>query len=110
MPFLDARRSPFEFVLEMPFRRAAGGSCGHAVPVAARASEGPERLERSGLGVSVAGSDDDVGLRDAALDAASDRVLGQIEWLEVAKARLEGRLVDAYAALHTIEEQQLARL
>ena len=37
-------------------------------------------------------------------------MLSQIERLEVQKARLEGRIVDAYAALHSVEEQQLARL
>ncbi|WP_020143563.1 HNH endonuclease signature motif containing protein [Terracoccus sp. 273MFTsu3.1] len=44
------------------------------------------------------------------LNDAADAVLSQIERLEVQKARLEGRLVDAYAALHSVEEQQLARL
>ena len=44
------------------------------------------------------------------LDDEADAVLAQIERLEVRKARLEGRLVDAYAALHSVEEQQLARL
>ncbi|WP_374971408.1 HNH endonuclease signature motif containing protein [Terrabacter sp. BE26] len=36
-------------------------------------------------------------------------MISQIERLEVRKARLEGQLVDAYAALHSIEEQHLAR-
>ncbi len=40
----------------------------------------------------------------------ADAVLSQIERLEVQKARLEGRIVDAYAALHSVEEQQLAQL
>ncbi len=40
----------------------------------------------------------------------ADAVLAQIERLEAQKARLEGRLVDAYAALHTVEEQQLSRM
>ena len=44
------------------------------------------------------------------LDDEADVVLSQIERLEVQKASLEGRLVDAYAALHSVEEQQLARL
>ena len=43
------------------------------------------------------------------LDDEAEEVLSQIERLEVQKARLEGRLVDAYAALHSVEEQQLAR-
>ena len=42
------------------------------------------------------------------LHEAADRVVSQIERLEVRKARLEGQLIDAYAALHSIEEQQLA--
>ena len=44
------------------------------------------------------------------LDDEADAVLSQIERLEVRKALLEGRIVDAYAALHSIEEQALARL
>ena len=51
-----------------------------------------------------------VGFRDEGLDACGDRVLSQIEGLERAKARLEARLQAAYAALHTIQDQQLARL
>src|SRR6478672_10959558 len=47
-----------------------------------------------------------VGFRDEGLDACGDRVLSQIEGLERAKARLQA----AYAALHTIQDQQLARL
>jgi hypothetical protein len=43
------------------------------------------------------------------LDEA-EAVLSQIERLEVHKARLEGRIVDAYAALHSVEEQHLAQL
>lgn len=45
----------------------------------------------------------------ASLNDAADQVLSQIECLEVRKARLEGQIVDAYAALHSIEEQHLAR-
>ncbi|MBC9824170.1 HNH endonuclease, partial [Terrabacter sp. MAHUQ-38] len=90
MPFLDTCRSPLEVVLEQAVGRTVG--------------RGSVRRE------AARGDGEPGGLRDGSLDAASDRVLGQIEWLEVAKARLEGRLVDAYAALHTIEEQQLARL
>ncbi|WP_323096051.1 HNH endonuclease signature motif containing protein [Intrasporangium sp. YIM S08009] len=48
--------------------------------------------------------------RDERLDACGDRVLSQVEALERAKARLEARLLQAYAALHTIQEQQLARM
>src|SRR6478609_8947039 len=51
-----------------------------------------------------------VGFRDERLDACGDRVLSQVEALERAKARLEARLLAAYAALHTIQDQQLARL
>ena len=43
------------------------------------------------------------------LDEA-EAVLSQIERLEVHKARLEGRIVDAYAALHSVEEQHLSQL
>lgn len=46
--------------------------------------------------------------RPASLHEAADRVVSQIERLEIRKARLEGQLVDAYAALHAIEEQHLA--
>lgn len=46
--------------------------------------------------------------RPASLHEAADRVVSQIERMEVGKARLEGRLVDAYAALHSIEEQHFA--
>jgi hypothetical protein len=42
--------------------------------------------------------------------AAAEATLAQIERLEARKARLEGQLIDAYAALHTIEEQQAAVL
>src|SRR5690242_8857602 len=48
--------------------------------------------------------------RDERLDACGDRVLSQIEGLERSKARLEARLLQAYAALHTIQDQQLARM
>lgn len=40
------------------------------------------------------------------LFTAGESALREIEQLEAEKARLEGRLVDAYAALHTILEQQ----
>ncbi|NUQ31833.1 MAG: HNH endonuclease, partial [Dermatophilaceae bacterium] len=40
------------------------------------------------------------------LFTAGDEALREIEQLEAEKARLEGRLVDAYAALHTVIEQQ----
>ncbi|GAA2746977.1 hypothetical protein GCM10009868_34570 [Terrabacter aerolatus] len=43
------------------------------------------------------------------LDEADAR-LSQIERLEVQKCRLEARIVDAYAALHSVEEEQLARM
>ena len=45
----------------------------------------------------------------ASLHDAADAVLSQIERLEIRKARLEGELVDAYAALHSIEERHLAQ-
>ncbi|MEW1952455.1 HNH endonuclease [Terrabacter sp. NPDC080008] len=44
------------------------------------------------------------------LARAGERVLSDIEELEAAKARLESDLLCAYAALHTIEEQQVAAL
>ncbi|MFM6849877.1 MAG: HNH endonuclease [Terrabacter sp.] len=40
------------------------------------------------------------------LFTAGDDALREIEQLEAEKARLEGRLVDAYATLHTVLEQQ----
>ena len=40
------------------------------------------------------------------LFAAGEAALREIESLEAEKARLEGRLVDAYASLHTVLEQQ----
>jgi hypothetical protein len=40
------------------------------------------------------------------LFTAGESALREIERLEVEKARLEGRLLDAYAALHTVQEQQ----
>lgn len=40
----------------------------------------------------------------------ADAVLSQIERLEIQKCRLEARIVDAYAALHSVEEQQLGRM
>ena len=46
----------------------------------------------------------------SSLHDEADAVLSQIERLEVQKARLEGRIVDAYAALHSVEERQLAEL
>jgi hypothetical protein len=103
VPFLDTWRSPFEVVLE----RAVRG--GHGQPERETSRRDATQPDAADRGMAEAGSDDP-GLRDATLDAAADRVLAQIERLEVAKARLEGRLVDAYAALHTIEEQQLARV
>ncbi|GAA1980820.1 HNH endonuclease signature motif containing protein [Terrabacter lapilli] len=39
-----------------------------------------------------------------------EQVLAEIESLEAAKARLEADLLSAYAALHTVEEQQIAAL
>lgn len=45
----------------------------------------------------------------ASLHDAADAVVSQIERLEIRKARLEGELIDAYAALHSIEEQHLAQ-
>ncbi|HSU74762.1 MAG TPA: hypothetical protein VLI66_07465 [Terrabacter sp.] len=44
------------------------------------------------------------------LARAGEQVLADIESLEAAKARLEADLLSAYAALHTIEEQQIAAL
>jgi hypothetical protein len=64
--------------------------------------------DRARLGAAVVVAP--VPFRDEGLDAAGDRVLSQVEALERAKARLESRLLEAYAALHTIQEQQLARL
>ncbi|MBW8732367.1 MAG: HNH endonuclease, partial [Terrabacter sp.] len=62
------------------------------------------------LGQAKAGAERVPSRRAVSLDDEADAVLSQIERLEVQKARLEGRLVDAYAALHSVEEQQLARL
>ncbi|WP_256794092.1 HNH endonuclease signature motif containing protein [Terrabacter sp. Ter38] len=62
------------------------------------------------LGQAKSGAERAPASRAASLDDEADAVLAQIERLEVQKARLEGRLVDAYAALHSVEEQQLARL
>src|SRR3954464_8322302 len=40
--------------------------------------------------------------------AEAERALAYIERLEADKARLESRLLEAYAVLHTVEEQQAA--
>jgi uncharacterized protein (UPF0548 family) len=42
------------------------------------------------------------------LTTAGDRALRDIEKLEVQKARIESRLLEAYATLHAIEDQQIA--
>lgn len=44
------------------------------------------------------------------LTREGEQVLAEIEGLEASKARLEAELLSAYAALHTIEEQQVAAL
>ncbi|WP_207556008.1 HNH endonuclease signature motif containing protein [Intrasporangium flavum] len=89
MPYLDAQPSP----------PAPGGLARIRRIFAA------DRERREASVVAAPG-----GFRDVRLDAAGDRVLAQVEGLEWAKARLEARLLEAYAALHTIQEQQLARL
>ena len=53
------------------------------------------------------------GLAAAALEGlvrAGERVLADIESLEATKARVEAELLAAYAALHTIEAQQIDAL
>ena len=42
------------------------------------------------------------------LTIEGDRILREIEALEVEKAQIESDLLDAYAALHTVEAQQIA--
>ncbi|MBC9820752.1 HNH endonuclease signature motif containing protein [Terrabacter sp. MAHUQ-38] len=61
----------------------------------------------TGAGIAVPATVDDPL---PSLLAASEAALARIERLEAEKARIEGRLVDAYAALHTIEEQQATAL
>ncbi|GAB3875034.1 HNH endonuclease signature motif containing protein [Terrabacter terrigena] len=56
-------------------------------------------LERAGVTV-------DEGDRLPSLFTAGEAALNEIGRLETEKARLEGRLVDAYATLHTVLEQQ----
>src|SRR6476620_2000859 len=67
----------------------------------------PSALELS-LGLWLEGAG--VALPDSdplpSLFIAGESALREIERLEVEKARLEGRLLDAYAALHTVQEQQ----
>ncbi|EWT02404.1 hypothetical protein N865_06200 [Intrasporangium oryzae NRRL B-24470] len=85
MPFIDVSLSPLE--------RATAAS-----------------LTAAGV-LSVSAAGEAVGTRVdrfVSLARAADAALAQIEALEVEKARLEGRLVDAYAALTSIQEQQHA--
>ncbi|CAN7575500.1 hypothetical protein LJR027_004006 [Terrabacter sp. LjRoot27] len=90
MPFLDTGRPA-------PDATAGGSSLNpRAVWLLGQAKAGAERAREHRASLT--------------LDDTADAVLSQIERLEVQKARLEGRLVDAYAALHSVEEQQLARL
>ena len=90
MPFLDTGRPA-------PDATAGGSTLNpRVVWLLGQAKARAERAQASSTTVS--------------LDDEADAVLSQIERLEVRKARLEGRIVDAYAALHSIEEQALARL
>ncbi|GAB2763660.1 HNH endonuclease signature motif containing protein [Terrabacter koreensis] len=55
-------------------------------------------------------ADADGSFRDEGLDEEAAELVAEIEALERSKARTEARLIAAYAALHTVEELQLARL
>ena len=110
MPFLDTWCSPFEVVLERAVAHRRRRASTQAVRDASQSDA--SGLGASGLGASgvdVAGLEaagrevEGAGLLSPSLEAEADRVLARIERLEVAKARVEGGLVDAYAALHTIQ-------
>ncbi|GAB3888151.1 HNH endonuclease signature motif containing protein [Terrabacter terrigena] len=66
-----------------------------------------ERVDAAGERRRVDSGD---SLRDEGLDAEAEEIVAEIEALERSKARIEAQLLDAYAALHTVEELQLARL
>lgn len=85
MPFIDASLSSFERAIAAPL--AAAG----VLSISTVREPVESRVDRF-----------------VSLTRAADAALAQIEALEVEKARLEGRLVDAYATLHTIQEQQHA--
>lgn len=84
---------------------------------ARRFGRGGVRVDASGLGGDagpLAGGQrrDHAGdsLRDDGLDEEAEELVAEIEALERSKARTEARLLEAYAALHTVEDLQLARL
>ncbi|MGO4597039.1 hypothetical protein [Terrabacter sp. 2RAF25] len=65
---------------------------------------------RFGGGGRVGVADGEASLRDEGLDEQAAELVAEIEALETSKARTEWRLLEAYAALHTVRELQLARL
>ncbi|WP_076261191.1 HNH endonuclease signature motif containing protein [Intrasporangium flavum] len=112
MPYLDAQPAAAAgglarvrriLTADRARREGVPNAVGLAVDVDANASEHLDAVAR----LEPVAPD---GFRDVRLDAAGDRVLAQVEALERTKARLEARLLEAYAALHAIQEQQLARL
>jgi hypothetical protein len=117
MPYREAPPAPLDriaFVLGVGRRpvqpsRSAVARRGElaAAPLALRALTASAASATSGASVA---RERLGGLRDEGLDACAEEVVAEIEGLERSKARLEARLIDAYAALHSVQEQQLAML
>jgi hypothetical protein len=95
MPLVELWRPPFEAHLGWLLAHAEG----HDAALRAGTSPAGTALAHQRGG----------GSPDASLHAAGHRILSEIEGLERAKAQLESRLLEAYGALHTVQEQQLAR-
>jgi hypothetical protein len=91
MPLVEMGRSPFEVRLGSLLACVVGDD----TSVRAGASPAGSENERGD------------GSPGVPLAASGDRILSEIEGLERAKAQLESRLLEAYGALHTVQEQQL---
>lgn len=89
MPFLDTGRPPYE-------ADSHGGRLNPRIVHVLRRTAAPLAPKKR--------------FRPSSLHDEADAVLSQIERLEIQKCRLEARIVDAYAALHAVEEQQLTRM
>lgn len=105
MPYTDSAREPFRphlDVLRISWSPDPDERERALEPLRARLREQDapsEDLERRWAAEALEG-----------LARARERVLAEVESLEATKARLEAELLSAYAALHTIEEQQIAAM
>ena len=98
----------------MPYQETSPATLARiAVVLGARgAGAGAGRAGRAERSRAAAVLDDARGgsFRDEGLDEDAAEIVAEIEALERSKARTESRLLAAYAALHTVEELQLATL